>query len=126
VGGHAFTGHVRLSKTVRLTGGLVVETRDGFLLARESNDTPLRFRPRLRPDLAHDLTSDRDFGYPRGMGVFQRQLRNFVAACRGEGTAAVPVEDGLASLRLIESLYRSREPLAEEPALAAGPTGATA
>jgi hypothetical protein len=36
------------------------------------------------------------------------------------------VEDGLASLRLIESLYRSREPLAEEPALAAGPTGATA
>ncbi len=125
-GGHAFTGHVRLSKTVRLTGGLVVETRDGFLLARESNDTPLRFRPRQRPDLAHDLTSDRDFGYPRGMGVFQRQLLNFIAACRGDAAAAVPVGDGLASLRLIESLYRSREPLAEEPALAAATAGVTA
>lgn len=101
-------GSMLFSKLVRLDAGVALRTERGVLatgvlgspvLWRGDDDrfVTAEFRhgdpPRWRPEAT----------------VFQRQLEDFIEACRGEHPPAVPAEIGLQSVRLLGALYRSHE-----------------
>lgn len=120
-GGEPLTAGLRFSKTRKLPGGMVLDTDKGRVLFAETDDAWPVLAP---PDGGVQLVVQ-----PRGpdrcrdrLDRFQRQLLDFVDAVRGGTQPAVPVAAGLQSLRLIEAMYASRQPLLEaqeEPALRA-------
>ncbi|HET7586540.1 MAG TPA: Gfo/Idh/MocA family oxidoreductase [Gammaproteobacteria bacterium] len=103
---------LRFSKTRDLPGGMVLDTAKGHVYFGEEEDS----WPVLSDHAGHHLIikpEGVDDGALSGLDRFQRQLLNFVRACRQGKDPEVPVDEGLASLRLIESLYSKRQPLVE-------------
>ncbi len=107
----AFEGRVRFSKSVPLRNGFVMETDAGIVLLREAAQAPILFRPTAYPDLEMIVQRNGGPRFPPGKRNFQLQLEDFVDACRTGRPPMAPVEDGLASLRLVEALYACRTPM---------------
>jgi predicted dehydrogenase len=115
-------GTMRLSKTVALPPGFVMETDRGTaILEDKSLAADVILRPLgaacemvLRKPAAVPVTSTSTA--PRSPRNFARQLADFVAACRANTPPRVSARQGVESLRLIEALYASRSPLTEFPA----------
>lgn len=113
-GGRVFEGRLRLSKTVPLRGGFVMDTEAGIVVLREDAQAPVLVRPNAFPNLE---TVVRGGGGPRfepGKRHFQLQLEDFVEACQTGRAPMAPAEHGLESLRLIEALYACRRPMATD------------
>ncbi len=108
-GSGTLTGSARLSKTVSLPGGFVMETERGTVVLRDGETEPIRFLPRDQPELECQLR--RPGAAPRSGDLFQLQLEDFLTACREGRAPAVPVAYGVAGVRLVDELYRSRGPL---------------
>lgn len=109
--GGGFAGRVRLSRTVALQPGLALRTERGTLLLRDGADAALRFRPAERPGLECRLARSAGPLVPEGVTMFQSQLEDFVAACRGAGPPMVSAEQGILAIRLVQDLYARRTPL---------------
>jgi predicted dehydrogenase len=105
----AFEGSVRLSKTVPLRpGGFVVETDEGWVILRESEEAPIRFRPRAYPSLETIIQRSRKGLSATREPSLQLQLEDFIDACLQKREPMVSACQGLESLRLIEALYSRR------------------
>jgi predicted dehydrogenase len=110
-------GTMRLSKTVPLPPGFVMETDRGIVsLEDKALNADVLLRPRdgsgcemivrrpataARPQLAQSPNN------------FVRQLADFVNACRTGNPPRVSAQQGAESLRLIDALYAARTPLPE-------------
>ena len=106
-----FEGTVRLSTTVALPPGFVMEMDRGTVLLRDGSDDPIRFRPTDHPGVECRLARTEGPLYPEHTGMFQRQLQDFVEACRQTREPMVPVDQGLEVIRIVEQLYARRKPL---------------
>ncbi len=100
----SFEGEVRVSKTVALPEGFALQTNNGIVIIREERDE-LIFQPRNRYDfeLCIHATTRRQ---GRGHSTYVLQLQDFVIACRTGRSPRVPIEEGLATQRLIEISLR--------------------
>jgi predicted dehydrogenase len=114
--GSAVSGFARFSKTVRLAAGLVIETEGGVIVMGEVDSSDLIWRPgTARPvNVEHVIRSVSGYAFDPRLGVFQRQLRNFIDACHGRTELVVDGEQALQSLRLIEALYAQRTPMSQQ------------
>jgi predicted dehydrogenase len=106
-------GFARFSKTVRLPAGLVIETEHGAIVMGETDSSDVIWRPRTgrAAGIEHIVRNRLMDAFDARLSVFQRQLRNFVDACRGETDLVVDGAQALQSLRLIEALYARRTPM---------------
>lgn len=107
--GRRLVGSARYSKTVRLPGGLVVDTDAGKIVQLEGMTAPLLLRPHDSPGLQHVIQARGP--QPTAADPFVMQIENFVNACAGKEAPASDGESGLQSLRLLERLYGCRQPL---------------
>jgi predicted dehydrogenase len=107
-------GEARFSKTVPLREGFVLETAQGLVLFREDEDE-LTFHPLDHPSRELRFRS-RTGGRRSKQGTYLLQLEDFVTACRTGRPPMVPVEEGLATQRLIDALYAARQPLGDATA----------
>jgi predicted dehydrogenase len=112
-------GIARYSKTVQLPGGMVVETDEGHVILRDSDDAEIVFRARSRPDVERIIRRHAAPSANDAPSVFQRQLEDFIEACRCRRMPEVDGRQGLDSLRLIEQLYASRHATDPDPYRAA-------
>jgi predicted dehydrogenase len=110
-------GTMRLSKTVPLPPGFVMETERGIVsLEDKSKDAEILLRPRdgadcemiVRRPMAIGATAEQ-----RSPNIFVRQLVDFITACRTNTSPRVSARQGCESLRLIEAMYAARTPLPE-------------
>ncbi|MDF1844560.1 MAG: Gfo/Idh/MocA family oxidoreductase [Rubripirellula sp.] len=100
-------GSARFSKTVALPAGIVVKTEQGMVFLADAPNAPIRFRPHNESIELHvSLETETE-------NVFQAQIEDFAAACRGEHAPAVSGREGLRSVLLTEKLYQKRFPLAD-------------
>ena len=111
-GAGAFSGYLKLSKTIQYGNRLIVETDAYTCKLRDGQSRSVTLYPRERPDLAFEV-SPRDIGAEEP-DYFQVQLENFAAAIRGETPATVDGWSAAESVRLIEQMYATRTQL-EEP-----------
>lgn len=113
-------GTMRLSKTIALPPGFVMETdrgvvtledksRDADVILRPRDGTPCEMILRKAPVAPH--------AEARSPNNFVRQLADFVAACQVSAPPRVTARQGAESLRLIEAMYAARTPLPEFPSL---------
>jgi predicted dehydrogenase len=109
-GENAMTGSVRYSKTAALPGALVLKTDHGLVTLEEHDDAEIVLRPEQDPHIEH-VIRPADRRARQASDVFVLQLQDFVSACRHGQSPACDAEMGLLSVRLIESLYASRQPL---------------
>ncbi|MBN2267752.1 MAG: Gfo/Idh/MocA family oxidoreductase [Candidatus Babeliaceae bacterium] len=112
-GGYNFEGTIRLSKTVAMQPGFVMETDQGRLVFSEKVPLFLGFRPFSQPSLQTILRSRQGPVFSQQKSPFQLQLENFVEACQGREQPMVSAEQGLESVRLINALYSCRTAMKE-------------
>lgn len=110
---HDFTGTIRLSKTVALKSGFVMETDRGIVVLADGATAPLVFYPVSQPSIQTVLKSRGGRIFPPQKNQFQLQLENFVAACQDHGEPMVNAEQGLESVRLMNALYACRTAMKE-------------
>ena len=104
-------GMARFSKTVGLPPGFVMETEAGRVVLSDSPDADITLHPsRQLPGL--EIVVRRRAPATRPADPFGRQLENFVAAVRSNTPPMVTATQGLDSLRVIETLYAHRTPIA--------------
>ncbi len=109
--GKEISGVARFSKTVWLPGGLVLETTQGKLILKETDHEPLVFIPKDKPELKMQVMSNTSPDEFATMNVFQRQLRNFVNACRNKSQPLISADEGKRSLEFIQAAYQRKESL---------------
>lgn len=123
-----FTGEVRLSREFQLPNHYSIECKNGNI--RWDIDETTRLRLAL-PKTAYYLDSELRHWNPNGWHAtapgqraedfhecFVNQLKNVIAAIRGETPLVVAAEEGLRSLKVLETCYDGRS-LMDMPWLAA-------
>ena len=111
-GAGAYTGYLKLSKTIQHGNRLIVHTEGYTCRLRDGQSRSLTLYPRERPELAFEVSAND--ALPEDVDYFQIQLENFADAIRHR---TPPTVDGWAaaeSVRLIEQMYANRVQL-EEP-----------
>lgn len=108
--GEPLRGTVRLSKTVQLPAGFVLETTEGIVTLMDRFDAQIVFRPHRDPRVTHLIKPDRVVSLTE-RELFRLQLEDFAEACRGLHPPKVSALDGLDSLRLLEAMYAARTDL---------------
>lgn len=128
--GVPLTGTMRLSKTIPLPPGFVMQTDRGIVsLLDKSLDADVVLRPNAEPDceiILRKPTTRSSHQPPRPANNFARQLVDFLAACRTGALPRVSARQGVESLRLIEEFYAVRTSLPEFAAHAMPAHAATA
>lgn len=107
-------GAVRFSKSVALEGGIVLDTEAGIVVLRDRPGAQVVIRSDKTPGLETVLRERPSHQAPARPGEFVLQLQDFVAAVRTGTPPMVSADGGVASLRLLEELYRQRRPLADD------------
>jgi len=106
-----FQGVARLSKTVDLPKGLVIETTQGTLRVADRDDAQIIFRPRDSQVWEYALRRQATNIHFEQVATSLLQLEDFVEACFAGRQPRVDGRQGLLSLRLIEEMYSHRQPL---------------
>jgi len=109
--GGTLEGRIRLSKTVGLHNGFVMETARGTVVLPEGERASIVLRPDGDPALEAVLRRPSGGSLGRRPRHYQLQLEDFADACRARRPPRVSAQQGLESLRLIEELYARRRPL---------------
>ena len=100
-------GTVRYSKMAALPGALVLDAARGRVTLADNDDAEIELRPHARPELAEVIRGE-VADLLRASEAFRTQLRDFVAACRGERKPECDAEMAAQSIRLIEAMYATR------------------
>ncbi len=111
--GYAFSGIARYTKSADLPSGFVIDTERGVIHLKDSNTAEIIFREHSHPEIEHVLRRTGKPVFDPEISEFQHQIENFVQAVNTNAPPWVDGEQGLMSLRLIESLYASRSALSE-------------
>jgi hypothetical protein len=104
---------------MRLDSGIVVETDKGLAILKDLPTAQITFRP----DKDHSLEQlfvRRGSGRAVPRSEFLLQLEDFVEAAQTGRAPMVPGRHGMASVQLIEDLYRHRTALDAVPEPVAG------
>ena len=104
-----FEGVALYSKTTELPRGLIIETDRGIIQVADTDEADIMFRPYAHAQVTQVVRRCGKPPYPLAMSVFQRQLEDFVDACRQGHLPMVDGHQGLTSLRLLEELYTRRK-----------------
>jgi predicted dehydrogenase len=104
------TGSAVFSKVVSLPESTVVQTTDGLLIMPSDAAETITFRPRRDPMLEYEVRLPGHEPDPRTL--YQRQLEDFILACRRVTKPCVDAAAGVRSVELLARLYAAREPLA--------------
>ena len=104
-------GRIRLSKTVALRNGFVMETTRGTVVLPEGEQAAIVLHPEGGPAIEAVLRRPTAARRERRPRHYQLQLEDFADACRTGRPPRVSAQQGLESLRLIEELYAGRRPL---------------
>ncbi|MES1925716.1 Gfo/Idh/MocA family oxidoreductase [Salinisphaera sp. T31B1] len=108
----SFSGTAYFSKLVALTESFVVETEEGVLVIRGDKPDTVAFRPKATPTFTYDITPDGYAHDPRAL--YQRQLEDFIGACRAGTAPKVDAALGRESVALLSRLYATRQPLSAD------------
>lgn len=100
------------SKTLRLPGGLVVQTDRGHLRLADSETADIEWFPSDAPSRMEIVRRHGPARFPLDADSFALQIEDFVEAVRGTRAPMVSGSQGLASLALIERLYATLRPMA--------------
>lgn len=107
--GREVSGSAIFSKVISLPESTVVETTDGLLVMPSDGAETITFRPRRDPGLEYEVRLP---GQPRDpRSLYQRELEDFVMACRSGTSPCVDAATGVQSLELLGRLYAARTPL---------------
>jgi predicted dehydrogenase len=109
-----FEGIALYSKTTELPRGLIIETDRGVIRVADTDEADIIFRPHTHAQVEQVVRRCGKLPYPPMMAVFQRQLEDFVDACRQGRSPMVDGHQGLTSLRLLEELYARRKAVATD------------
>jgi predicted dehydrogenase len=107
-----FEGITLYSKTTELPRGLIIETDRGIIRVADTDEADIMFRPYAHAQVKQVVRRCGQLPYPPAMSVFQRQLEDFVDACRQGRPPMVDGHQGLTSLRLLDELYTRRKAVA--------------
>ncbi len=107
--GTRITGSAIFSKVVSLPESTVVQTTDGLLIMRSDAAEVITFRPKRDLSLEYEVKLHGHQRDPRSL--YQRELDDFVAACKAGTHPCVDANTGLKSVELLGSLYATRAPL---------------
>ncbi|RIK73455.1 MAG: hypothetical protein DCC67_17895 [Planctomycetota bacterium] len=107
-GGRQLEGEARFSKMTAMTPVIAMDAEAGTVVLADHDRAQIRLFPHTEPGLAVVLQDRGASGDPGD--IFQLQLADFVAACRGEREPMSPSASALESLRLLETLYAQAEP----------------
>lgn len=108
--GSEVSGCAVFSKVVSLSECTVVQTTEGLLIMPSDAAETITFRPRRDPRLEYEVRLPGHRRDPRSL--YQRQLEDFIAACRSGARPCVDAATGTRSVELLARLYASRKPLA--------------
>ena len=108
------SGEIRLSKTMAIRGGVVLDTERGTVILEERADAPVRFRPAGSDSIEHEIRPTDIAPGDVEKSVPQLQLEDFIEACVNGGGPRVGSEQAQLSLKLIDELYACRQPLASD------------
>lgn len=106
---YEISGAAIFSKVAALPERTVVETTDGLLIMRSDAAETLTFRPRRDPNLEYEVRLPDQRNDPRSL--YQRELEDFIVACRSGTPPCVDATVGTQSLELLARLYGSRKSL---------------
>lgn len=110
-------GDIRLSRDWRRPNEYRIQCAGGWLrwIVNEASAVRMGFADSPHALDARLFVAQRGMGCEPGPATFERcfveQIRDVVAAHRGQAASRVPGEEGLRALRLIESCYRRRAPM---------------
>ena len=108
-GGHDISGAAIFSKVALLPECTVVETTEGLLIMPSDAAETLTFRPRRSARFEYEVRLPGHRADPRSL--YQRELEDFIMACRLRTPPSVDAATGTRSLELLARLYASRKPL---------------
>lgn len=108
-GNHEIVGSAVFSKVAALSEMTVVETTDGLLMMPSDAGEAITFRPNGDRLLEYEVRFARSPRDPRKL--YQRELEDFVSACRSGQKPCVDAETATVSLELLSRLYKVRQPL---------------
>ena len=115
----------RYSKSANLPGGLVIETERGVVRIKDTTSAEIVFRDRSAGNIEQVLRRTGKPVFDPAISEFQYQIENFIHAVQTKTPPLVDGEQGLMSLRLIESLYAKRRLFPEDwygqPDIGGGP-----
>jgi len=103
------SGAAIFSKVAALSERTVVETTDGLLIMPSDAAETLTFRPHRDPNLEYEVRLPGQRNDPRSL--YQRELEDFIVACRSGASPTVDAAVGTQSLELLARLYASRKSL---------------
>ena len=112
--GSKITGSAIFSKVVSLPESTVVQTTDGLLIMRSDAAETIIFRPKRDFSLEYEVKPYGNQPDPRSL--YQRELEDFVAACKTRTQPSVNAAAGLKSVELVSHLYAGRKSLSETTA----------
>jgi len=105
----ALEGLAIFSKVMGLAENTIIETEEGLLIMQRDSAEDILFRPRSDVRLSYRIVLQGIA--PDRRSLYQRQLEDFVNACRGGEQPCVNAETGLQSVRLLNKLYATRQAL---------------
>lgn len=108
-GGYDIPGAAIFSKVAVLPECTVVETTDGLLIMPSDAAETITFRPRRSAKLEYEVRPPGHQNDPRSL--YQRELEEFIMACRSRTPPSVDAATGTQSLELLVRLYATRKPL---------------
>lgn len=97
------------SKVMPLPENTVVETDEGLLVMSADVAEYVDFHPHRDKKVRYRITQPGHAEDRRNL--YQRQLEEFIAACRHGPAACVRGEEALESVRLVDALYKCRQPI---------------
>ncbi len=107
--GREVKGNATFSKIMTLPENTVVETEEGLLVMSSDVADNINFIPNEAPGLRYAISMNGSVDDPRS--AYQRQLEDFVHACRTGVPPLASGSDGQQVVRLVEQLYGHRQPI---------------
>lgn len=108
--GRDVSGSAIFSKVISIPEKTVVQTTEGLLIMGSDAAETIVFRPRRDPQLEYEVRLPRHERDARSL--YQRQLEDFISACRNGAKPCVDAAAGIESVELLGRLYSARKPLA--------------
>ena len=109
-----FTGTLFVSKTVALKNGFFLDTQKYLCELGEAQSETITLYPKDNSDLKMELSLESSFqGEPPRHYYFQKQLEEFANAIETGGPVTVSGRFAARSVKLIETMYKTRSQLAE-------------
>lgn len=106
-----FNGIIRVSKTVKINAGCVIEFENGTIIHRDWNNPSVSVK--LHNYEKNDFIAEfNDFNIETRPDMYYLQIREFISKCLNPNYIGLSdIHDSITAIKLTEDLYRIRKPL---------------